>query len=95
MLPEAEQVELVASLLEAIGTETKSEDALSGCLLALGLLVYCAEREGEVLDVCKALDAGAIVRGKGGMFENGKGKESGRVVALIKEVGDELLGKGL
>ncbi len=87
-MPEAEQVELVASLLEATRAEKESEDGFRGLLLGLGLLVYCAPPEGEVVDVCRALDAGAIVKGKEREF----GKS---VAALVREIGGELLGRGL
>ncbi|KAI9878621.1 MAG: hypothetical protein M1830_000388 [Pleopsidium flavum] len=85
-LPESQQVEIVASLLEAISAETESEEGLKGLLLALGLMVYCAPVEGEVVDVCKAMDAGGTVSGKEARF----GKDG-----LVGEIGGELLGKGL
>ncbi len=84
--PESEQVELVASLLEAIGAEAESEEGLRGLLLTLGLLVYCAPVDGEVIDICKAMDAAGTVKAKVAKF----GNES-----LVKEIGVELLGKGL
>lgn len=85
-LPEGNQVELAASLLEAIGVEEESEEALKGFLLALGQLVFCAPKEGELVDLLKSMDAQGTVMGKGKKFP----KE-----ALVGEIGKELLGKGL
>lgn len=60
-LSEGEQVELAASLLEALAGEEASEEAIKVLLLALGYLVYCAPREGELMDLCSALDAKGTV----------------------------------
>jgi len=60
-LLESEQVELAASLLEALASEEGSEDAVKALLTALGYLVYCAPREGELVDLCSALDAKGTV----------------------------------
>lgn len=87
-LTEATQVELVASLLEAIRNETESIDNLRGLLLALGLLVYCAPLHGEVLDLCQVMEAGKTVQEKAKI-------EAFTEEKLIKEIGEELLGKGL
>ncbi|KAK2779997.1 hypothetical protein FQN52_002297 [Onygenales sp. PD_12] len=87
-LSEGDQVELVASLLEAVRLETESQDSLHGHLLSLGLFVYLAPLDGEVMDLCRVMDAADIV----------KEKSSIKAVAaepLLKEVGEELLGKGL
>ncbi|KAH9834260.1 Desumoylating isopeptidase 1 [Teratosphaeria destructans] len=59
-LADGEQVELAASLLETLGEEN-NPDASKALLLALGYLVYCAPRDGELMDLCKALDAKATV----------------------------------
>ena len=56
-LDEGEQVELAASLLEALGGDETGEEAVKSLLLALAYLVYCAPQEGEVMDLCSALDA--------------------------------------
>lgn len=85
-LPEGDQVELAASLLEAIGVEEESPEALKGFLLAFGHLVYCAPKDGELADLLKSMDAQGTVLGKGRLFS----KEP-----LISEIGKELLGKGL
>ncbi|PGH03230.1 hypothetical protein AJ79_07425 [Helicocarpus griseus UAMH5409] len=87
-LSEADQVELVASLLEAIRLESESVESLHGHLLSLGLLVYLAPLDGEVADLCRVMEAVDIV------------KEKLKIKALaeeplLKEVGQELLGKGL
>lgn len=89
LLLESEQLQLVASLIEAIGAETESEDALRGEVLALALLVYCAGGDGEVVGACKGLGAGEVVRGKAGV------EGFGKVVGLVREVGAELLRKGV
>lgn len=85
-LPEADQIELAASLLEAIGQEDESVEALKGMLLALGSLAYLAPLEGELVDLLRTMDAGEAVLGKKGKFKD---------VALVDEIGGELLGKGL
>lgn len=85
-LPEGDQVELAASLLEAINVEETSPEALKGFLLALGYLVFCAPRTGELMDLLKIVDAHGTVLGKAKLFP----KET-----LILEIGKELLGKGL
>ncbi|RAL14541.1 bifunctional C97 family peptidase/thioredoxin family protein [Aspergillus homomorphus CBS 101889] len=82
------QVELVASLVEAIGQETQSREALHGALFALGLLVYEAPEEGTVVDLCKAMGVAEMVVGKRNIPEL-KGEET-----LIREVGEVLLGRG-
>jgi hypothetical protein len=85
-LPEGDQVELAASLLESIGAEEESAEALKGFLLAFGYLVYCAPKDGELVDLLKSMDAQSTVLGKSKLFP----KEP-----LVNEVGKELLGKGL
>lgn len=85
-LPEGDQIELAASLLEAIGQEDESTEALKGMLLALGSLAYLAPVEGELVDLLRTMEAGETVLGKKGKFKD---------VALVDEVGGTLLGKGL
>jgi len=85
-LPDDDQVELAASVLEAISQEEASKEALHGMLLALGYLVYCMPLEGELVDLLRAMDARGTVVGKRKAFPDEK---------LIQEVGSELLGKGL
>ncbi|KAJ0418393.1 putative thioredoxin [Aspergillus carlsbadensis] len=88
-LTEEEQVELTASVAEAINQESASAEALHGLLFALGLLAYEAPGDGAVLDLCRALSVKEVVQGKAGV--EGVEKSSG---ALLKEVG-VLLGRGL
>ncbi|KAK0638682.1 PUL domain-containing protein [Cercophora newfieldiana] len=87
-LPEGDQVELAASVLEAIGQEEKSVEALEGMLMALGLLVYRLDIGGELAELLRTMDAEDLVKAKGKV----KGFEG---MGLVKEVGAELLGKGL
>nr|POF21077.1 desumoylating isopeptidase 1 [Quercus suber] len=61
-LPESEQVELAASLLETLASE-ESGEARKTQLLALGYLVYFAPRDGELVDLCQAMDAQGTVQG--------------------------------
>jgi hypothetical protein len=84
-LPEAEQIELGASLLEAIQVEEESAEALKGFLLAFGYLVYCVPKGGELVDLLKAMAARDTILGKKNLFP----KE-----VMIEEVG-EILGVGL
>lgn len=81
-----EEVELAASLVEAITQETESAEALHGMLLSLGHLMFGIELTGELADLLRALDAKDIVMGKEKAFPDEK---------LVQEVGDELLDKGL
>ncbi|EME86475.1 uncharacterized protein MYCFIDRAFT_83705 [Pseudocercospora fijiensis CIRAD86] len=60
-LSEGEQVELAASLLEAVSDE-KNEDAAKAVLTAFGYLVYCSDPNGELADVCEAMDAKHTLR---------------------------------
>ncbi|KAF3021084.1 hypothetical protein E8E14_013039 [Neopestalotiopsis sp. 37M] len=86
ILPDSDQVELAASVLEAITQETSSSEALHGMLLALGYLVYCAPLDGELVDLLRTMDAKDTILAKAKEFP----KED-----LVKEVGEELLGRGL
>lgn len=85
-LPEADQIELAASLLEAISQENESLEALRGMLLALGYLTYLAPMEGELVDLLRTMEAAETVRAKKSAFKD---------LGLVDEVGDVLLGKGL
>jgi hypothetical protein len=85
-LPEGDQVELAASLLEAIGVEEGSPEALKGFLLAFGYMVYCAPKNGELIDLVKSMDARGVVLAKQKMFPE---------EPLVKDIGEVLLGKGL
>ena len=85
-LPEAAQVELVASIVEAISRESESKDVVRGLVLALGLLAYACETEGEVQDVLGALDAEAVVEGKREML-SGEEKDKELVEEVVKVMG--------
>lgn len=85
-LPEGDQIELAASVLEAIGQEEESPEALQGMLLALEYLVYCSPVDGELADLLRTMDAEDTILGKKKKFPSEK---------LVTEVGSELLGKGL
>ena len=63
VLKEGLQIELAASLVEAISREN-TPDALKGLILALGLLAYGSPPEGELRGVLTALDAGEMVGAK-------------------------------
>ncbi|KAI0201245.1 DUF862-domain-containing protein [Astrocystis sublimbata] len=86
LLPEDDQVELAASVLEAITQEESSSEALHGMLLALGLLAYCMPVEGELIDLLRTMNASGTIAAKKSHFPN---------ESLIAEIGAELLGKGL
>ncbi|CAK7231742.1 hypothetical protein SBRCBS47491_008035 [Sporothrix bragantina] len=85
-LPDEDQVELAASVVEAIGQEEASAGALQGMLAALGHLVYGAPLDGELVDLLRVLDATSVVSGKQKAFPD---------EPLVAEVGSELLAKGL
>lgn len=86
-LPEPDKVELAASVVEAVGQETGSREALRGMLLALGRLFYCAPLDGELADLLRVLDARDTVLASRARFPDED--------PLIRELADELLGKGL
>jgi thiol-disulfide isomerase/thioredoxin len=86
LLSNNDQIELVASILEALGREEESKEAVKGLVLALGLLVYCAPLEGELPDLCRAMEARSTVESKLAL----SGDDT-----ILKEIAEELLGKGL
>ena len=59
-LAESQQVELAASLIETLSKE-ENGDTIKALLLGLGYLVYCSPQDGEVMDLCRALDAKATL----------------------------------
>ncbi|KAJ5497125.1 hypothetical protein N7463_009112 [Penicillium fimorum] len=63
-LSEEDQVELTASLLEAVSREDESVEALHGLLFALGLLVYEAPMDGSLIDLCRAMGVSETISGK-------------------------------
>ncbi|KAJ5620326.1 hypothetical protein N7510_004310 [Penicillium lagena] len=87
-LAEEDQVELMASLLEAVSREEQSPEALHGLLFALGLLVYEAPLDGALVDLCRAMSASETVASKSAVPALQK-------EPLLKEVGGELLKNGL
>jgi thiol-disulfide isomerase/thioredoxin len=87
-LSEEDQVELTASLFEAVSREDQSVEALHGLLYALGLLVYEAPMDGAVVDLCRAMGVADTISGK--MNIGAVQKEP-----LLKELGEELFSKGL
>jgi thiol-disulfide isomerase/thioredoxin len=60
-LPESEQVELLASLLEILGTETTWSDNVKMALICTGWLVYGADVNGELRDLWRVMDAKGTV----------------------------------
>ncbi|KAI0398345.1 DUF862-domain-containing protein [Xylariaceae sp. FL0594] len=86
IIPEEDEIELAASVLEAIAQEETSAEAFHGMVLALGLLAYCAPLDGELVDLLRTMDAQGTILAKKKCFPN---------EPLISEVGGELLGKGL
>ncbi|ORY71851.1 P-loop containing nucleoside triphosphate hydrolase protein [Pseudomassariella vexata] len=68
ILPEADQVELAASVLEAISQEESSKEALHGMLLALGYLAYSVPLESELVDLLKTMDAQGTILAKKKQF---------------------------
>ena len=57
LLSEGHQIELMASLLEALRQESESVDVVRGLLLSVGLLKYLAPQDGELSDLCEAVGA--------------------------------------
>ncbi|CBF71724.1 hypothetical protein AN6915.2 [Aspergillus nidulans FGSC A4] len=93
-LTEEEQVALTASVAEALAQESSSTEALHGLLFSLGLLIYEVPMDGAVIDLCRALNLKEAVEGKKELITNGdQGKDKGD--SLFREVGRELLAKGL
>lgn len=85
-LPEADQVELAASVVEAISQEEQSSEALHGMLLSLGHLAYGTDLDSELADLLRALGAEDTISAKKSGFPQEK---------LISEVAGQLLGRGL
>ncbi|KUL91172.1 hypothetical protein ZTR_00652 [Talaromyces verruculosus] len=87
-LTEEDQVEIAASLVEATNTEEESVEALHGFLFALGLLLYEAPVDGGLMDLCRAMGIAESITAK-------KKIEKMKSEPLLKEIGQELLVKGL
>ncbi|RMZ71076.1 Desumoylating isopeptidase 1 [Pyrenophora seminiperda CCB06] len=60
-LPESEQVELLASLLENISTGEQWSDNMKMSVICVGWLVYAADMNGELSDLWKVMDAAGTV----------------------------------
>ena len=85
-LPMDEKVELAAAVLEAIGQEESSVEALQGMLTALGHLTYKTDLDGDLAELLRAMDAEGTILAKKKLFPKER---------LFDEVGKELIGKGL
>ncbi|KAF3930596.1 hypothetical protein ABW19_dt0204746 [Dactylella cylindrospora] len=92
-LSDDDQIQLLATVVESIDREKESTEALRGLVLSLGLVVYGAKVDGEVLELVGVLEAGRIVGDKGRKGEKKLLGDDG--ARLCKEVGDELLLKGV
>lgn len=78
---------LEAALVEAVINEGQSKETLHALLLALGMLLYCAEVNGTLWELCKTMEVREALQEKGRMpIFAGE--------SLLQEVGEELLGKG-
>lgn len=64
-LPEEEEVELLASLLEILGKEQEGLEIKKMCVVCLGWLVYCADESGEVRDLVGVMDGRVLVQSVG------------------------------
>lgn len=60
-LDDSEQVELLASLLEILGSDGDFDDVKKMAAICTGWLVYCADMDGEVRDLWRAMDAAGTV----------------------------------
>lgn len=92
-LSESSQVELAASLLEMMTTEASTREEknelvkpemLRTAVFAFAYLIYCAPQNGELHDLCSAMDAKASILRLKGIKELEK---------VVLEVGEQLLGK--
>jgi desumoylating isopeptidase 1 len=86
VVSEEKQVEMLAAVIEALQREKESKQAVTGLVLALGLLIYCAPSDGQLLDLCRAMEVSDAAKGKEALAEGD---------AVFKEVVKELLVKGL
>jgi thiol-disulfide isomerase/thioredoxin len=82
--------DLSAALLESITTLSSLEavkEPLHALLLALGMLLYGAPPDNMLWDLCQAMDLRDVWKGM-------KSRPQLKDEPLLKEIGDELLGKG-
>jgi desumoylating isopeptidase 1 len=76
-----------AAVVQAVTSEDESKETLHNLLLALGLLLYGAAQDASIWDLCIAMEVKSAL----------KSKSKQKIFAgepLLKEIGDELLGKG-
>lgn len=92
-LSDDDQIQLLATLVEAVDREKESTETLRGLVLSIGLIVYGARVDGEILELVGVLEAGRIVASKGSKGDKKLLGEDG--ARLCKEVGEELLIKGI
>ncbi|EWC48556.1 hypothetical protein DRE_01778 [Drechslerella stenobrocha 248] len=91
-LSDDDQIQLLATVVEAVDREKESAEALRGLILSLGLIVYGAKVDGEVLELVGVLEAARILGEKGKTADKKVLGDDG--ARLCKEVGEELLTKG-
>ncbi|KAF2796739.1 DUF862-domain-containing protein [Melanomma pulvis-pyrius CBS 109.77] len=60
-LAESEQVELLASLLEILGSDEPYSENKMMALICVGWMTYCADVDGELRDLWKVMDAAGTV----------------------------------
>ena len=86
LLEEGLQLELVASLVEAVGREGEdSKEGIRGMLLSLGLLVFGSMEKGEVWDLVRVLDAKDVVKRREGLLK-GKSDDGDLVGEVLKVI---------
>jgi desumoylating isopeptidase 1 len=79
--------DLEAALVQAVISEEESKETLHNLLLALGLVLYGAAQDSSIWDLCTAMEVKSAL----------KSKSKQKIFAgepLLKEIGDELVGKG-
>lgn len=84
---EEEQVEMAAAMIEALGAAAEAGPETDGLVTGLGLLVYGAEMEGAVVDVCRAMGVWEVL---GGVMELGAG--NGKGVEEVRRLFDQTTG---
>lgn len=78
------ELDLAAALDSVLDLERDNPEVLRNATLTLGRLVYPEAEESEVRDLCRALNTGAKVRSKSGLFAEGDRW-------IVTEVGGEIL----
>jgi thiol-disulfide isomerase/thioredoxin len=76
-----------AALIQAVTSEQESKETLHNLLLALGFLLYGAAQDAPIWDLCSAMDVKSVLKSK-------SKQKAFAGEPLLKEIGDELLGKG-